>query len=385
MTEDDRESQERARRLEALSQVIGRFAHDFSNVLATIVLNLNLIEKKCADPTAVWFAGSALRAADRGANLANRLLAFCGKQTLSRAPVDLGALISGMRDLLSRTLGPAVELVLSCPKGAWLASADRDQIELALTNLTENARDAMPRGGQLTIEIANARIAAPTTDLAPGDYAVLTFEDTGEGVSQEAMQRAFEPFFSTRRGQEHPGLGLSAVLGIAKAHGGSARLARATGGGCRVEVYLPRATEAEMRAAPASETPQPPPKESANTTVLVVDDNPDLLAVVQEGLAGLGYDVLLAHSGPAALEVLASRPPIDLMMVDLTMAGMDGLELIRRAREMRPGLKALFMTGAGEIPGLRKGEHEPHLLRKPFRTADLAQALAVVMAGDATR
>ncbi|MGH7126772.1 MAG: ATP-binding protein [Stellaceae bacterium] len=366
--------------------MIGGFAHDFSNILATIVLNLNLIEKKCSDPTAAWFASGALRAADRGANLANRLLAFSGKQKLSRAPTDLDALISGMRDLLLRTTGPEVEVIVSSCESAWPASIDRDQVEFALINLVENARDAMPRGGQLAIETSNTQIAAPVPDLAPGDYIVLALEDTGEGLSEEAMERAFEPFFSTRRGHEHPGLGLSAVLGIAKAHGGSARVMRAAGGGCRVEIYLPRATRAEIRAAADLETVPPPAREAANTTVLVVDDNPDLLAVVQEGLAGLGCDVLLADSGSAALEVLASRPLVDLLLVDVTMAGMDGLELMRRAREMRPGLKALFMTGGGEIPGLRKAEEPmPALLRKPFRTADLARALAAVMSGDTAR
>lgn len=385
MIEEDRERLERAQSLDALGHVVGRFAHDFSNLLATIVLNLGLIEKKCADPTAVWFASSALRAADRGTDLANRLLAFAGKQKLSRAPADLRAVLSGMRNRLSRAVGPAVDVVLVGTEDLWRASVDQDQLEFALLNLAENARDAMPRGGRLAIEMTNARVDRPMPGLGPGDYVVIAVEDTGETLSDDVIERAFEPFFSTRRSQEHPGLGLSVVSGIAKAHGGRARLTRAAGGGCRVEIYLPRTTEAARRAPPVPETAPLPATQAAGTTVLVVDDDPDLLAVVQEGLASLGYEVLLADSGASALEVLASHPSIELLMVDVKMGGMSGLELIRRARELRPGLKALIMTGGAEVPGGRDNGHEPALLRKPFRVADLARAIAIAMSGDVTR
>lgn len=243
MTEQDRESLEHARRFDALSQLVGRFAHDFSNLLATIVLNLNLIEKRCADPTALSLTDSALRAADRGARLTQRLLAFAGKQQLTRAPTDLAHLVSGMRELLARTAGREVELVPRFGRDLWPVSVDPDQIELAVTVLVANAHDAMPQGGHLTMEMSNARIAAATADLAPGDYVLLSLEDSGEGLSEQALQRAFEPFFTTRPGQEHLGLGLNVALGIAKQHGGSTRLMRAATGGCRAEIYLPRASE----------------------------------------------------------------------------------------------------------------------------------------------
>jgi len=384
MTEDERF--ERAQSLDALTEVVGHFAHDLGNLLATIVLNLGFIEKKCTDPTAVWFARSALRAADRGNDLANRLLAFAGKQRLTCVPTDLPALISGLRGLLSRTAGPAVELILSAEEEIWPASVDRDQLEFALVNLVENARDAMPQGGRLTLELTNARITRPTSDVPAGDYAVIALEDTGETLSDVAIERAFEPFFSTRRGPEHPGLGLSVVLGIAKAHGGIARLTRAAGGGCRVEIYLPRATEAETQAAPDPETaPQPEGPAAAAMTVLAVDDDPDLLAVVQEGLASLGCNVLVADGGSAALAVLSSHPSIELLIVDVSMGGMSGLELIRRARELRPGLKALVMTGGAAVPGGSDADRGFSMLRKPFRVADLARAIAAVMSGDETR
>jgi len=184
MTQEDRESIERARRLDAMSQFVGRFAHDFSNLLATIVLNLNLIEKKCVDPTALGFAASALRAADRGASLAQRMLAFAGRQQLARSPTDLAHLVSRVRDSLARSAGPDVEVMLRRAEAAS-ASVDADQIEFALVNLAENAREAMPRGGYLAIEIANTRVAAETSDLAPGDYAVIAVEDSGDGMSEE--------------------------------------------------------------------------------------------------------------------------------------------------------------------------------------------------------
>jgi CheY-like chemotaxis protein len=380
----DREGRERMPGLGALSDVVGRFAHDFSNLLATIVLNLNLIEKKCSDPTMAWFASSALRVADRGVNLTQRLLAFAGRQQLSCAPTDLDRLVSEMRSRLFGIVGPDVALELSAPGELWRASVDADQLAFAIENLAENARDAMPRGGRMTIEIANARIATGMYDLVPGDYVVVALEDTGDGPSDEVVERAFEPFFSTRRSQEHPGLGLSVVLGIARAHGGSARLMRAAAGGCRVEIYLPRTSEVAACASRDTETAPGQAPRLAKTTVLVVDDDPDLRSVAQEGLKGLGCDVLLADGGERALDILASPAPVDLLMVDIAMAGMNGLELIRRARAVRPGLRVLVMTGSDEFPGPRECEPAPPVLRKPFRIDDLAQGIAAALTGGKT-
>jgi len=380
MTEHDSESLERAQRFDALSQLIGRFAHDFSNLLATIVLNLNLIEKRCTDSTALSLADGALRAADRSARLTQRLLAFVGKQQLTRAPTDLARLVSGMRDALARTAGRDVELVLRFGFDLWPVSVDPDQIELALSGLVANAHNAMPQGGRLTIEMNNVRLAATAADLAPGDYVLLSLEDTGEGFSEEALQRAFEPFFTTRAGQEHLGLGLNVALGIAKQHGGTTRVMRAGTGGCRAEIYLPRASEGGTAAAHDQKTAGI--GSSARTTVLVVDDDPDLRAVAQDGLKNLGCDVLLADGGAAALEILASHRTIDLMMVDVRMTGMNGLELVQRARTMWPGLKALVMTGGAEVPELCGSGDATAVLRKPFRAADLARGLAAVLSGN---
>ncbi|HKF70283.1 MAG TPA: response regulator [Stellaceae bacterium] len=373
-------SADQAQRLDALGQLVGRFAHDFNNLLATIVLNLTLIEKRCTDPTALWFAGSALRAAERGTSLAQRLLAFAGKQTITLAPTDLEQLVSGMHPLLSRTVGPQVELGLRAAEDLWPVSSDADQIEFALIELACNARDAMPQGGDLMVEMANARLRAPTADLAAGDYVALSIEDTGGGLSELAQARAFEPFFTTRRDPAHLGLGLSVVHGIAKQHGGTVRVMRSSGGGCRVELYLPRASEAEISALRAGEAAAPGARHLSKGIVLVVDDDPDLRAIVRDGLEGLGCDVLLADGGVTALEILAVHR-VDLLMVDVKMEGMDGLELIRRARAVRPRLKALVMTGGSEVPELAAGATAT--LRKPFRIDDLAQEIAGLLSSGA--
>jgi nitrogen-specific signal transduction histidine kinase/ActR/RegA family two-component response regulator len=369
-------SRERARRLDALSELVARFAHDFNNVLSTIALNLTLIEKRCTDPTALWFAASALRAADRGTGLAQRLLAFAGKQTIARAPAELNSLLARMRSSLSRTAGPKVELILRAAEDLWPVSVDPDQIEFALVQVASNAHDAMPEGGHLTVETSNVRVTAATADLAAGDYVALSIEDTGEGCSEAALERVFEPFFTTKTDQTHLGLGLSVVLGIAKQHGGTARVLPASGGGCRVEICLPRASEAEISASRRHEI-APQRRQLAKSTVLVVDDDPDLRAVARDGLEILGCNVLLADGGPDALEILKSHGPVDLLMVDVRMGGMDGLELIQRARGIWPGLKALVMTGGTEPPALL--HDATRILRKPFRVDDLAQEIGALL------
>jgi CheY-like chemotaxis protein len=284
-----------------------------------------------------------------------------------------------MHPLLCRTVGPQVELGLRAAEDLWPVSVDADQIEFALIQLACNARDAMPEGGDLTVKMANARLRAPSADLAAGDYVALSIEDTGGGLSELALARAFEPFFTTRREPAHLGLGLSVVHGIAKQHGGTARVMPSSGGGCRVELYLPRAREAEISALRAGEA-TPGARHLSKSTVLVVDDDPDLRAIVRDGLESLGCGVLLADGGVTALEILAEHP-VDLLMVDVKMDGMDGLELIRRARGVRPRLKALVMTGGAEMPEVAAGATAT--LRKPFRIDDLAQEIARLLSSDA--
>ena len=364
-------------KLEALGRVVGTAAHDFSNLLATIVLNLNLIEKRVTDPTILWFVSNALRAADRGTSVSQRLLAFAGIQQLARKALDLNAQLSAMRDLLSRTVGPTVELEFRLAADLWPALADPDQIELAVVNLAMNARDAMCEGGRLTIETANRRLGDGEAGCAAGDYVTLTLTDTGEGMSREILHRAFEPFFTTREEQKRVGLGLSVVLGIAKQHGGGAAVASSSDG-TRADIYLPRAASLAQEAAQEDRS-DPARKRDVAASVLVVDDDPDLRAVVLDGLHGLGCEALLAENGPSALKILASDRHFDLLIVDVRMAGMNGLELIDRARAMRPRLKALVMTGYADAPELLAYRGEIAVLRKPFRAADLARQIAITV------
>jgi CheY-like chemotaxis protein len=364
-------------KLETLGRVVGSAAHDFSNLLASIVLNLSLIEKKVADPEMLWLVRNALRAADRGTALTQRLLAFAGKQQLARAAIDLNALLSTRRDLLSHTVGSSVELEFRLAPNLWPVLADADQIELAIVNLALNARDAMPKGGRLAIETSSRRLREGEVDCAAGDYVRLSLADTGEGMSGETLERAFEPFFTTRDALERTGLGLSVVLGIAKQHGGGAGI-ESSSEGTMAELFLPRSKSVVGEAA-AEDRSEDGRIHNIAPTVLVVDDDPDLRAVVLDGLNGLGCDVLLAENGASALEILASDRKIDLLMADVRMAGMSGLELIDLARTARPGLNVLIMTGYGEGPDLCDFPGEIAVLRKPFRAAELAHQIALAV------
>ena len=367
----------RSDRFDALGRVVGNAAHDFSNLLASIVLNLNLIEDKVADPEILWLARNALRAADRGTALTHRLLAFAGKQRLARAAVDLNTLLSVRRDLFSRTVGPSVEVEYRLAHNLWPVLADPDQIELAVVSLALNARDAMPDGGHLTIETANRRLRDGEADCAAGDYVKLSLADSGTGMSGEALERAFEPFFTTRETLERTGLGLSVVLGIARQHGGGAAI-ESSSDGTAAEIYLPR-TNSFASEATKGGVGEPDLIRDTAPSVLVVDDDMALRAVVLDGLKSLGCEVLQAENGARALEILASDRRIDLLMADVRMEGMSGLVLIERARSVRPGLNVLIMTGYAD--GLDLGPHKQEIavLRKPFRAADLAHQIALAV------
>jgi len=367
----------RSDRFDALGRVVGNAAHDFSNLLASIVLNLDLIEKKVADPEILWLARNALRAADRGTALTHRLLAFAGKQRLARAAVDLNTLLSARRDLFSRTVGPSVEVEYRLSHDLWPVLADPDQIELAVVSLALNARDAMPDGGRLTIETAKRRLRDGEGDCAAGDYVELSLSDSGTGMSGEALERAFEPFFTTRGTPERTGLGLSVVQGIARRHGGGAAI-QSSSEGTAAEIYLPRTISISSEATKGG-VGEPDLIRNAAPSVLVVDDDPALRAVVLDGLKSLGCEVLQAENGPRALEILASDRRIDLLMADVRMAGMSGLVLIERARSVRPGLNVLIMTGYGEGPGHDALREDIPVLRKPFRVADLAHQIALAV------
>ena len=364
-------------KLEAVRQLTGTVAHDFSNLMAAIALNLNLIEKHVDDPGLLRSVQAATRAVRRGSELTDQLMTFAGKRQVSLEATDLNALLAGIRGRLQRTVGSRVRLVLSSGPDPWPALVDPYQIETAILNLAANARDAMAEGGSLRIATANRRVAAVVPDLAPGDYVVVSVMDTGQGMSEAVMARAFEPFFTTRGDSKGTGLGLSIVLDIAKRHGGTAQIGSRVGAGTTVDLYLPRAVTARPnRAASAAPAPRAPGL-GRGRTILLVDDDAELRAALADALEGMGCEVVHGGDGAAALRVLRSDLPVDLLLVDVKMAGMSGPEVVRRAHVLRPGLKVLVMTGYGDISELRASSlGVASVLRKPFRAEQLAAEIA---------
>jgi signal transduction histidine kinase len=373
-----------AQKMEAVGQLTGGVAHDFNNLLTVISGNLEMLAEEAAgnESTARKVAAAA-RAAERGAALTQRLLTFARRQSLHPRTVDLNALVSGMEDLLHRSLGEAVELQLSLDHGVWPTRVDPAQVENALLNLALNARDAMPRGGKLTVETGNRHLdadyAAREPEVVPGDYVMLAVSDSGAGMSAEVLERAFEPFFTTKQPGQGTGLGLSTVYGFAKQSGGHVKIYSEPGLGTTVRLYLRRAGVAgATTAAPAAEETVPGGRE----LVLVVEDDPDVRALAVSLVSGLGYRVLEAADGPSALALLKRHADIDLLFTDMVMpGGLSGGDLARAARALNPRLATVFTSGYTEAAIFRAGEVEPglELLSKPYRRQGLAHAIRTAL------
>ncbi|MFN3686808.1 PAS domain-containing protein [Salinarimonas sp.] len=373
-----------AQKLESIGQLTGGVAHDFNNLLAAILSNLELLRKRIGDdPRSLRLLDGAVQGAERGASLTRRLLAFARRQDLQTQSVSLSALVGGMIELLSRSLGPGVRIVTELPDDLPLVAVDAHQLELALLNLAVNARDAMPGGGTLTIA---ARAGAPAPHGLPsGDYLCLSVADTGAGMDGATLRRATEPFFTTKGVGKGTGLGLSMVHGLAVQSGGALTLDSHPGAGTRVCLWLPRASETPRAPdAPAGAVPSParaataPGASPRPLSVLVVDDD----ALVRMGTASmledLGHEPIEAESGPEALAILASGQPIDIVVTDHAMPGMTGTELAARIRAERPGLPVALATGYAELPN---GERvDLPRLAKPFRQEDLAALLETLAA-----
>lgn len=376
-----------AQRLEAVGQLTGGVAHDFNNLLAVIMLNAELLaEAPAADPERARLAAEILATAGSGAELIRRLLAFARRQPLQPRPMDLNASITEAARLLQRTLGATVRVQLELAPDLWRLRADASQVGDALLNLALNARDAMPQGGTLTIATANittgdARPEAveATPDLPAGDYVALTVTDTGIGMPPEVLDRAVEPFFTTKPPGAGTGLGLSMIYGFARQSGGMLVLHSAPGSGTRVRLLLPRA-EADAEASVPGARPANPP--GGRETVLVVDDNPAVRDVAARQLAALGYAVHTADSGPAALEVLRSDTKVNLLFTDIIMSGgMTGIALAGLARRQRPSLKVLFTTGFARIAANGTEPAPSPLLYKPYRRQELAEHIRAALDG----
>ncbi len=384
--ERSREQLAQAQKMEAVGQMTGGLAHDFNNLLTGISGSLELMRTRLAQGRIGEldrYIASAHAAASRAAALTHRLLAFARRQTLEPKPTNANKLVANMQELVQRTVGPeiAVETVLA--SGLWPTLCDPNQLENAVLNLCINARDAMPGGGRLTIETANTWMddrGARERDVAPGQYVAISVSDTGTGMSPDVAARAFDPFFTTKPTGQGTGLGLSMVYGFAKQSNGVARIYSEPGAGTTVRLYLPRyggeIADEEVRAGIAK-----PARAEAGQTVLVVDDEPSVRMLVSEVLEDLGYSTIEASDGVSGLKILRSDVRIDLVITDIRLpGGITGREMVDAAREVRPNLKVLFITGYAENAAIRNGHLDPgiQVLTKPFAMDMLAARVRAI-------
>jgi PAS domain S-box-containing protein len=367
--EKAQEQLRQAQKMETIGQLTGGVAHDFNNLLMAVMGNLDLLRKRIPDdPRLHRLINGALQGAERGASLTQRLLAFARQQDLRAVPVDLRALIQGMIDLLERSLGPRVSLQLDLPEGLPLARIDANQLELAILNLSINARDAMPDGGSIDIRVAECQVGSDPV-LKSGRYLRLSVIDTGMGMTPEILKRAVEPFFSSKPLGKGTGLGLSMVHGLAVQLGGTLQLSSAVGKGTTATLVLPVAT-----SVPEAESAQPVvQRTNRSAVILFVDDDPLIAMSTTEMLEDLGHRVIGASSGPHALDIIRSGQPIDLMMTDHVMPGMTGIELAAASRQMRPSLPILLATGYAELP--EGAQLELPRLAKPYHQDQLRDRL----------
>jgi PAS domain S-box-containing protein len=372
--DEAREALFQAQKMEAVGQLTGGIAHDFNNLLMAILGSLELLRKRLPDdPAITYLVDNAIQGAERGATLTQRMLAFARRQELKLDAVEVPALVTGMIGILERSTGPLIRLHTSFPASLPWVRTDPTQLEAALLNLTLNARDAMPNGGVITIDARVEEAAGePGLDLAPGRYVRLRVVDSGEGMSEETLARATEPFFTTKGVGKGTGLGLSMVHGLAQQSGGALRLKSTQGHGAAVEIWLPIALDRPQRAV--ANDPSPAPGDIPPLKILVVDDDELVLINTVAMLEDLGHSVLAANSGQEALAALAEHPNLDLVLTDYAMPRMTGLQLIKRLHERGAKAAVILATGYAEIPE-GQAENLPRIA-KPFNQATLARAIA---------
>jgi nitrogen-specific signal transduction histidine kinase/CheY-like chemotaxis protein len=380
-----------AHKMNALGELTGGLAHDFNNLLAIVIGNLDILsELTFGDPQKEELVRDAIAAALSGSELTRRLLAFARQQPLQPERLDLNELITDISRLLARTLGEDVQISLDLDNGISSIIADRVQLETAIANLANNARDAMTKGGKLIIATRGAQLdqeyAARHVELEPGSYVQMEVSDTGVGIPPETLTRIFEPFYTTKAVGKGTGLGLSMVFGFMKQSGGHINVYSEPGRGTTFRLYF---RPADSKAMPlASEAPPLQPVSKTAETILVVEDNPKLRAIVVKQLRAIGFAVLEADNAKMALDVLADRGAVDLIFSDVVMPGdMDGIALAGVAMARYPGSKVLLTSGfsgtrLADVEGL--GSHV-RLLNKPYRKTDLARAIRDILDDQAVR
>jgi signal transduction histidine kinase len=352
-----------AEKMQAVGQLTGGLAHDFNNLLQAILGSVDFIRRHSTDARIQQRADNALTATRRGAKLTSQLLTFSRTQKLTTVPVDVNALIVGMHDLLNQSLGPSITVSAGLDPELPPAMADANQLELAILNLSINARDAMPDGGTLTI----------ATAITPDDPNTVTIavSDTGCGMPREVAERAFDPFYTTKPAGKGTGLGLSQVYGIAKQCGGDVTLNSEVGRGTTVTMHLPRA---KANAAAILQRKVASLHAGQSEKLLVVDDDADVREFITTFLSDLGYEVSEATGGEDALTVLSDFKP-DMIIVDFAMQGMSGAETALAAGKRCPGIPILFISGFADSEELRSAVGTAPLLHKPFQPAELAAAV----------
>lgn len=377
---------QQAQKMEAVGQLTGGIAHDFNNLLAVIIGNMDILEETLEnDPTRRNHALAALKAAERGAELTQRLLAFSRKQTLKPEAVNLNELVHGTADLLRRSLGEDIEIKSVASGDLWPTEIDAVQMENALLNLAVNARDAMPSGGRLTIKTANKTLteeyAATEDEVAAGDYAMISVTDTGDGMPPEVVANAFDPFFTTKDIGKGSGLGLSMIYGFVKQSGGHVEIESEQGKGTAVKIFLPRSVSAPALRSNGDLEQLPC---GSGEIIVLVEDEPDVRALAVTLLDGLGYTVIEAATAGAALAMFEATPRVDMLLTDVVLpGGMSGADLAEQVSRRWPKTNILYMTGYTEVEvqdrlGLDGGAA---MLQKPFRRAELAAKVRQVFEG----
>ena len=374
-----------SQKMEAVGQLSGGIAHDFNNLMMIVLGNLETAQRHIRDiadvhPNLERNFNNAMRGAQRAASLTSRLLAFSRRQPLDPKPLDVNKFLSGSAEFLQRSLGELIDVEVVGAAGLWQIEVDNNQLETALLNIAINARDAMPKGGRLTIEAANTYLDAaycqPIPELSPGQFVVICMTDTGEGMDSDVVSRAFEPFFTTKEVGHGTGLGLSQVYGFVKQSGGHVKIYSEVGQGTTVKLYFPRF--AGELAEEDNDALEILAQGEQGETILLVEDDKDVRTYLSDALRDLHYRVLSAANAAIALKLLAEdKLRIDLLLTDIVMPGMNGRELGEKATQLRPPLKVLYMTGYSRNAVVHHGRLDQgvDLLQKPISTQVLAARL----------